>query len=86
MKFNPNALAECGDSGLDERPEVQEVDARMIFNYVLENGFLPDFSAKPFAEWLNENWYDFTEEEISNKGVVSEALASWRGCGCSGML
>lgn len=80
MTLNPNALAECGDDELDSRPEVQEVSGREILNYVLAQGELPPESAKPFAEWLQHEWYSFNEEgEHTNGEVVAGALTQWCG-------
>jgi hypothetical protein len=79
-KINPNAIAETGDPEHDERPEVQSVSEEMIFEYVTEElKALPPYSARPFAAWLDENWNQFTEEEITVGDVIRGALADWRG-------
>ncbi|MCX4554154.1 hypothetical protein OG576_35925 [Streptomyces sp. NBC_01500] len=80
-KLNPNALAECGDSELDSRDGVQEVDATMIYNYVaFDRKELPVESALPFSNWLHDSWSDFNEEGARTNGaVISRALAFWRG-------
>lgn len=82
-KINPDALAESGDFEHDERPEVQKVTEEMIFAYVAgELQELPDYSARPFAEWLDQNWNDFNEEGTETVGsVIRGALSDWRG-GC----
>jgi hypothetical protein len=81
-KINPKALAESGDPEHDERPEVQAVSEDMIFAYVTEElKALPPYSARPFAEWLDLNWGEFTEEETTVGKVIEGALSDWRG-GC----
>lgn len=82
-KIKPDALAETGDVELDERPEVQEVSEQMIYAYVTEElNALPEFSARPFAKWLNEAWYGFNQEGTETVGnVIEGALSEWRG-GC----
>ena len=78
--LNPKALAECGDADLDARDGVQEVDAGMIHEYVISEGKLPRESAGPFAEYIEQNWYDYNEDgELTNGDVIEGALAYWRG-------
>jgi hypothetical protein len=77
-KIDPNALAESG-TDLDERPGVQIIDDQMIYNYVIEAKGMPQFSARPFSEWLYEAWYAFNEEGDKTVGqVIDGALAEWR--------
>ncbi|MFI9079147.1 hypothetical protein ACIGW8_22200 [Streptomyces sioyaensis] len=83
-KLDPNALAETGDEAgappEDVRPGVQPVDEDMIRVHVIEAGELPEESARPFARWLHETWYDFNEEPgNTNGGTIAGALAFWRG-------
>lgn len=79
-RLNPDALAECGDGELDARDDVQEVDADMIREYVISAGELPEESARPFAEYIEDRWYDYNEDgELTNGQVISGALAYWRG-------
>jgi hypothetical protein len=80
-KINPDALAQTDDSELDARPGVQEVTEEMIFAYVVEElEALPTYSARPFAAWLDHNWYSFNEEGANTVGdVITGALADWRG-------
>lgn len=81
-KINPKALAQSGDIEQDEREGVQEVDAQMIFEYVLAENELPAYSARPFSEWLDQNWGEFNEEGENTVGdVIRGALSDWRG-GC----
>lgn len=83
-KLNPDALAEtydeAGAPAGQVRPGVQPIDADMIRAHVIEAEELPAESARPFAEYLNEAWYDYVEEPgLTNGGVISGALAYWRG-------
>lgn len=59
---------------------MQPVDEAMIREYVIAAGELPEVSARPFAEWLHEQWFDFTEDSgLTNREVIEGALAYWRG-------
>lgn len=79
-KLNPKALAGCGDTDLDSREGVQEVDAGMIREYVVSTNELPMESAEPFSEYIEQNWCDYNEEgELTNEQVISGALSYWRG-------
>lgn len=79
-KLNPSALAECGDSELDEREGVQEVEEGMIREYVISSEALPPESAKPFAAYIHDVWNDYNEDgELTNGDVIAGALAYWRG-------
>ncbi|WP_406384065.1 hypothetical protein OHU25_41245 [Streptomyces sp. NBC_00117] len=52
----------------------------MICAHVIEAEELPAESARPFAEYLDESWFDFVEEPgITNGEVITGALAYWRG-------
>ncbi|BET51746.1 hypothetical protein RGQ21_67280 [Kitasatospora aureofaciens] len=80
MKLNPDALAECGDDELDSRDGVQEVTEDMILDYLLKAEELPLESAKPFAAWLDYNWYTWNENGENTVGqVINGALKHWRG-------
>lgn len=80
MTLHPNALAECGDSELDERPGVQPVTAHDIRDYVIDTDELPRFTAAVFANWLDENWNDFNEDgDLTNGQVIRGALSEWSG-------
>lgn len=83
-KLDPTAWAETGDTDLDERDGVQEVDAQMIFDYVTDENvnLLPTYSAQPFARWLDDNWINFTESTNglrTNGDVITGALINWCG-------
>lgn len=78
--FDPDALAECGDSESDQRPTVQPVTASMIRAHVIEHNMLPPHSAVPFAAWLADAWGDLNEDgDKTNGQVLGGALADWRG-------
>lgn len=82
--LNPDALAEtseeAGAAPEDVRPGVQPVDDDMIREYILAAGELPEESARPFAKWLNEVWFDFSEEPgPTNGAIITGALSYWRG-------
>jgi len=80
IRFNPKALASCGDDELDERPEVQGVSYSMILEYIIDSDELPGVSARPFARWLNEEWNGFNEDgDATNGDVLQGALLFWRG-------
>lgn len=82
-KLNPNAWALVDDEDLDAREGVQEVDPNMIFDYVTTTNELPAYSARPFAEWLNYNWHEFTDSSregvLTNGDVIQGALVDWCG-------
>ena len=82
--LDPNALAETGDeegaAPEDVRPGVQPVNGDMIREYVIAAGELPEVSARPFAEWLHDAWFDFSEEPGPTNGdIIAGALDYWRG-------
>lgn len=78
--LNPDALAESGDEELDDRDNVQPVTEMMIYEYAVGKGELPRESARPFAEWLHEVWFDWNEDgELTNGKVIAGALQHWRG-------
>ncbi len=79
QELDPNALAECGDSELDERGEVQPVDEGMILSYVLKTRKLPEVSARPFARWLDSEWNEFNDGTFTNGAIIDGALGFWRG-------
>lgn len=84
-KLDPDAWAVTDDPDLDGRPGVQDVDAQMIFEYVTDTNVneLPAYSARPFANWLEVNWYEFTEETrnglLTNRDVIHGAIVDWCG-------
>lgn len=84
-KLDPKALAERSDEAgaLEEniRPGVQPVDEEMIFDYVLDQHELPEQSARPFADWINNVWYEFFDdaEGVTNGDVIKGALTEWCG-------
>jgi hypothetical protein len=85
-ELNPKALAEWSDEAADLeeniRPGVQPVDEEMILNYVLRQNELPEESARPFAEWINQNWYQFSgddQDNVTNGDVIEGALLHWCG-------
>lgn len=85
-KLDPAALAEwdeeVGADPQDVRDGVQPVDADMIAAFVVEAGELPWDSARPFGDWLDSVWNDYTEPDnpaLTNGAVIEGALAYWRG-------
>jgi hypothetical protein len=45
-----------------------------------EGGQLPPESARAFAQWLNSQWNDFTDDEEATVGdVLNGAVSSWCG-------
>ncbi|MEV1006113.1 hypothetical protein [Streptomyces sp. NPDC049881] len=77
--LNPDALAEAGDEDLDSRPGVQRVTEDMIYAHVT-GAALPPESARPFAVWLDAEWYSWNEDGAQTVGtVLAGALAYWRG-------
>lgn len=75
-----NALAECEDDELNERPEVQEVTQEMILSWAISEHELPPYSAKPFSHWIHDTWNEFNEDGDSTVGdVLRGGLADWRG-------
>ncbi|MFF8901694.1 hypothetical protein ACF082_29905 [Streptomyces lydicus] len=82
--LDPNALAETADEAgaapEDVRPGVQPVDDDMIREHVIAAGELPPESARPFAAWLHDAWFGFSEEPGPTNGdIIRGALAHWRG-------
>lgn len=83
-ELNPAALAEWGQEAgsppEERRAGVQTVTEEMILQYVLDNNELPDYSARPFAAWLDSNWFQYSEPSaVTNKEVIDGALMDWRG-------
>lgn len=77
--LDPNALAACGDAEEDARPGVQPVTWDMIYNHVVGRE-LPEQSAKPFADYLDEEWNDYVDDPADTNGkVLAGALEFWRG-------
>lgn len=79
--FDPLALAICNDPDLDDRPDVQDVDADMIYAFVVKLRELPPHSARPFSEWAHTHWNgDFNEDgEYTNADVLQAMLMDWCG-------
>lgn len=72
------ALAEM-ESG-DDRPGVRPLSRNDIREWAEDEGGLPAVSARPFAAWLDENFYDFNEDgEATNEQVLKGARAHWVG-------
>lgn len=83
-KLNPDAIAEWEDWDPKTHPDVQPVTEGMILAYVVQEGELPSYSARPFAKWLFVHWNGFTDDEDrngtqTNGDVIQGALADWRG-------
>lgn len=84
-KLNPEAIAEWGQEAgagpADEvREGVQPVTEEMILDYIRRENELPDYSAVPFAAWINESWFQYSEPEtLTNKEVIDGALMDWCG-------
>jgi hypothetical protein len=79
-KLNPEALAQLDDN--DDRDGVQEVTPAMITAYAMEAHGLPDVSARPFGDWLDENWFDWADDThppMTNGALISGAVAHWTG-------
>lgn len=52
----------------------------MILAYVLDRSELPEYSARPFAAWLDTAWGDFNEQgNHTNGDVIIDAPADWCG-------
>lgn len=86
--LNPKALAMVyEEEGLppgdpDVRSGVQPVDDQMIYQYVIDTHELPDESAKPFSQWADLVWFEYSEDaeaNLTNKQVIDGMLAYWRG-------
>lgn len=72
------ALAEMEDG--DSRPGVKALTRYDIREWAEDDGGLPAVSARPFAAWLNEVFYDFNEGgELTNEQVLKGARAHWVG-------
>lgn len=80
--LDPSAFAAWGDER-DDRDGVQEVDADMIYAYVIKETALPGYSARPFAEWLYDNWGEADDGEeqslLTNQAVIYGAIVDWCG-------
>lgn len=88
MKLDPKALATCYEDTIlsserkPVRPGVQvDVDEDMIYDYVVGIEALPPVSARPFAAYIDENWFNYNEEpgDLTNEKLIEGALAYWRG-------
>lgn len=73
---------------LDADAEDFNADAprgRDPYNHILgwandpEYGGLPSYSARPFANWLSNEWANWTEEPITVKEVLEGAVVHWCG-------
>lgn len=61
-------------------------NANMVHSHILgwamdpDHGGLPQASAKAFANWLDNNWEDWTEEpQTTTKEVLEGAVTDWCG-------
>jgi hypothetical protein len=67
-------IAEFGD---------EEFDYYKIKNWALadDGGGLPEVSAQPFANWINNAWNEFDDESgtQTNEDVLKGALDYWTG-------
>lgn len=82
MKLDPKALAECPSDFSEPREGVQtDVDDEMVYAYVISIEALPRQSARPFSEYVIENWFDYNEEpgDLTNEKLIDGALEFWRG-------
>lgn len=72
------ALAEMEDG--EDRPGVKSLTVHDIREWAEGDGGLPAVSARPFATWLNEVFYDWNEDgEATNEQVLKGARAYWVG-------
>lgn len=72
------ALAEM--EGGDDRPGVKALTVHDIREWAEGDGGLPAVSARPFATWLDEIFYDWNEGgELTNGDVLKGARAHWVG-------
>lgn len=72
------ALAEMEDG--DDRPGVKALARNDIREWAEDAGGLPAVSARPFAAWLNEVFYEWNEDgELTNEQVLKGARAHWVG-------
>lgn len=82
-KLNPDAWALVDDVELDGRADTQAADAAMIYAYVMKEGELPEYSARPFAAWLDREWHSFTDDTrdglLTNRNVIYDAIVVWCG-------
>lgn len=76
-KLDPTALADDGN----DLPGHQPVNESMFFDYVMNTGELPEESAKAFATYADENWYEYNDNSSTqtNADIISGMLAYWRG-------
>lgn len=85
FRIDPDALAEWSDEeGAPDdqvRPNVQrDVTPEMIAEYVVTEGELPEQSARPFGEYLHQEWNDYVEnEDMTHRDLIAGALEFWRG-------
>lgn len=72
------ALAEM-ESG-DDRPGVKAITRNDIREWAEDEGGLPAVSARPFAVWLDEVFYEWNEGgDFTNEDVLKGARAHWVG-------
>ena len=62
--------------GVDPYSMILEWAISMLPNH----GNLPGVSAQPFANWLNNQWSDFTDDdELTVEDVLKGAIVDWCG-------
>lgn len=64
----------------DDRPGVKALEHDDIREWAEGDGGLPAVSARPFADWLDDAFYDFNEDgDKTNEDVLKGARAHWVG-------
>lgn len=67
----------------DDRPGAGEVpEYNQMVEWARETGGLPIYSARPFARWMEERWYDFSDDPDSTttvEQVLRGGVEDWCG-------
>jgi hypothetical protein len=72
------ALAEVEDG--DDRPGVKPLTIHDIREWAEGDGGLPSPSARAFADWLGDEFYEFNPDgDKTNEQVLKGARAHWIG-------
>ena len=72
--------APAADYDADAGTRLDPYDKILSWAQDPEHGGLPLYSARPFAEWLNHTWGDWTDDEcVKVEQLLKGAVEDWCG-------
>lgn len=71
--------ADASDYDPDSPKRLMPYDLIVTWARDPEHGRLPDQSALPFADWLDQEWSGWTEEPRRVRDVLEGAVTAWCG-------